>query len=371
MRASRLVEIVLLLQTRGKLTAQQLADALEVSVRTVYRDMEALSAAGVPVYAGAGHSGGYQLVDGYRTRLTGLTTGEAESLFLAGLPGAASDLGLGATAGAARLKLMAALPEPLRGRAARTASRFHLDAPSWYRDAEAAPHLTAVADAVWNQRRLRLRYERWAEPRLVEPTVEPYGLVLKAGHWYLVAAEGGRHRTYRVARILDAVAEPDPFDRDESFDLAAHWEAYRRDFDQRRLSGRAVLRVSPATLAALPDLVEPAFLAAAQRTAVAEADGWTRVEVPVEAPGAAVGQLLRLGAGIEVLGPPELRARIARTVAALATAYQGSGAENSAPGPFPGPAPEGTLGEPDHPVAVEEPCPPSARPLISSSATGG
>ncbi len=338
------MEIVLLLQTRGKLTARQLSEALEVSVRTVYRDMEALSAAGVPVYAGAGHDGGYQLLGGYRTKLTGLTAGEAESLFLTGLPEAARDLGFGPAAGAARLKLMAALPEPLRGRAARTAARFHLDAPSWYRDAEAAPHLGAVADAVWNQLPVRLRYERWAEPHRVERVVEPYGLVLKAGHWYLVAADRGRYRTYRVARILDAVAGSEPFDRDESFDLVAHWEDYRADFDRRRLSGRAVLRVSPAILAALPDLVEPTVLAAAQRTAVPQPDGWVRVEIPVEAPDPAVGQLLRLGAGVEVLGPPDLRARMVQAVAALAATYQGAAAETSAPGRFPAPDPVGTLG---------------------------
>jgi predicted DNA-binding transcriptional regulator YafY len=366
-RASRLVATVLLLQARGRLTAAQLAAALEVSVRTVYRDMDALAEAGVPVVAEAGHDGGYRLLDGYRTRLTGLTADEAESLPLAGLPDAARELGRGPVAGAARLKLMAALPEPLRGRAARTAARFHLDAPSWYREAEPAPHLAAVAGAVWDQRRLRLRYLRWAEPREVERLVEPYGLVLKAGHWYLVAAEGGRYRTYRVARILDC-ADAGPFDRDEAFDLAARWGEHRRDFDRRRLCGRAELRLSPAVLAALPDLVEPAVLAAAQRTAVAQADGWVRVEVPVEAPDAAVGQLLRLGPEVEVVGPPELRARMAAAVAALAAAYQVPGPGTSAPGPFPTGDDRGTLGESGRPSAVEEPCPPSARPPTTCSA---
>src|SRR3954452_2383030 len=145
MRASRLVTIVLLLQARGRATAQQLADALEVSVRTVYRDMDALVEAGVPVLAEAGHDGGYRLLDGYRTRLTGLTADEAEALFL---PAAAGQLGLGPAAAGAQLKLLAALPEQLRGRAERTASRFHLDAPPWYRAAEETPHLAAVDEGV-------------------------------------------------------------------------------------------------------------------------------------------------------------------------------------------------------------------------------
>jgi biotin operon repressor len=161
MRASRLVSILLLLQSNGRMTAQELADELEVSVRTVYRDMDSLGAAGIPLYGEAGHEGGYRLIEGYRTRLTGLTTGEAESLFLTGLPSAAADLGLGASVAAAQLKLMAALPPELRDRAGRVAERFHLDAPSWYRDADSAPQLGGVAAAVWDQRVIRIRYLRW------------------------------------------------------------------------------------------------------------------------------------------------------------------------------------------------------------------
>ena len=186
-RASRLVSLLLLLQTRGRMTARELADALEVSVRTVYRDVEALGAAGVPVYGEAGHDGGYRLLDGYRTRLTGLTAAEAESLFLAGMPSVAADLGLGAAVSAAQLKLMAALPVESRAHAARISECFHLDAPPWYGDTDRTDRLDAVADAVWTRRRVRIRYLRWAEPHEIDRTVDPYGLVLKAGHWYLVA----------------------------------------------------------------------------------------------------------------------------------------------------------------------------------------
>src|SRR5215468_4881656 len=152
MRASRLLSLLLLLQARGRMTAGQLAEELEVSVRTIYRDVDSLHSAGVPLYGEAGPEGGYQLLNGYRTRLTGLTEAEAESLFLAGLPGPAAELGLGAVVAAAQLKLMAALPAELRDRAGRISGRFHLDAPSWYRHADEAPHLAAVADAVWDER---------------------------------------------------------------------------------------------------------------------------------------------------------------------------------------------------------------------------
>ena len=183
MRASRLVSVLLLLQSRGGLTASQLADELEVSVRTIYRDVEALSASGVPIYADRGPLGGIRLVDGYRTRLTGLTQSEAESLFLSGLPGPAAELGLGTVVAAARLKVLAALPPELRSRATRLSQRFHLDAPGWFQSSEAVPHLADLAAAVWDDHQVELRYDRG--DRIVERTVAPLGLVLKGGVWYL------------------------------------------------------------------------------------------------------------------------------------------------------------------------------------------
>jgi predicted DNA-binding transcriptional regulator YafY len=185
MRASRLISLLLLLQTRGRMTAQQLADTLEVSVRTIYRDVDSLSAAGIPLYGDAGPAGGYQLIGGYRTRLTGFTTGEAEALVLAGAPEAAAELGLGAVLAAARLKLSAALPPGLRERAAVVEERFHLDAPNWYSDGDPSPHLTAVAQAVWSQCRIGVVYRRWTAPTDVARTLEPHGIVLKGGRWYL------------------------------------------------------------------------------------------------------------------------------------------------------------------------------------------
>ncbi|RKT85369.1 Predicted DNA-binding transcriptional regulator YafY, contains an HTH and WYL domains [Saccharopolyspora antimicrobica] len=322
MRASRLLTILLLLQTRGRMTAQELAGELEVSVRTVYRDVESLSEAGIPLCGEPGHQGGYRLLDGFRTRLTGLTTGEAESLFLTGLPAAAAELGLGEVVTAAHLKLMAALPADLRARSGRLADRFHLDTPAWYDDADRTPHLTAVADAVWNDRTVRMRYLRWAEPHETSRTVQPYGLVLKAGHWYLVAGSGERIRTYRVSRIVDLHVLDERFTRPAGFDLADHWKSYLERFDSRRHSGEAVVKLSPRAFDRLPHLVEPMVVRAARRTAGAPDErGWIRVTVPIESVDQALPEFLKLGADAEVLAPVELRDRITATLGELTRLY--------------------------------------------------
>ncbi|MEV0219731.1 YafY family protein [Streptomyces sp. NPDC050704] len=318
MKSARLVSILLLLQTRGRMTAADLAEELEVSVRTVYRDVEALSAAGVPLYGDAGHAGGYRLLDGYRTRLTGLTAGEAEALFLAGAPGPAAELGLGPVLAAAQLKVRAALPRELREHADRVSGRFHLDAPGWYADADSggAPYLPAVADAVWNSRVLHVRYRRWREPTDVERRLEPYGLVLKAGRWYVVAGPGPR--TFRVDQILELAAADEEFTRPEDFDLAAYWTAYQRDFHDRLYHGEAAVRLAPGAVARLTG---PAARAARATGRPDPADGWTRATLPIESLAHAHDEFLRLGTDIEVLEPAELRERIAGTVAALARRY--------------------------------------------------
>ncbi|MFF1608891.1 helix-turn-helix transcriptional regulator [Amycolatopsis sp. NPDC058278] len=318
MRATRLVSLLLLLQTRERMTARELADALEVSVRTIYRDVESLGAAGVPVYGEPGHEGGYRLLDGYRTRLTGLTADEAEALFLTGLPSAAAQLGLTAATTAAQLKLMAALPAELRDRAA---GRFHVDLPSWYLRAERTPHLTPISEATRDQHALRIRYLRWVKPHEISRTVQPHGLVLKAGNWYLVARGGEQFRTYRISRILDVDVLPERFERAEGFDLASHWESYLDHFDRRRYRDTAVLRFSRRGLDRLPELFEPAVVAARKTRAGPDPAGWTELEIPIESVEAAVPELLKFGADVEVVAPEELRAEVVRILHAMNRAY--------------------------------------------------
>jgi predicted DNA-binding transcriptional regulator YafY len=324
MRASRLVSLLLLLQARERMTAQELAEALEVSVRTVYRDVDSLSAAGVPVYGEPGHRGGYRLLAGYRTRLTGLTATEAESLFLTGLPSAAAELGLGAAVTTAQLKLMAALPAELRDRAGRIADRFLLDAPSWYRDADDTPHLATIANATWNQHPVRIRYLRWASPHEVIRTVAPHGLVLKAGRWYLVARRDEAWRTYRVSRILEAEVLDGTFHRPDDFDLAGHWSSYLTTFDRRRHRDRAVLRLSPHGLDRLPHLLESAATHLARHPPAApDPDGWTEVTIPIESAGAALPELLKLGADAEVIAPGYLREQLVQQLRDMTELYRG------------------------------------------------
>jgi predicted DNA-binding transcriptional regulator YafY len=319
MRASRLLSLLLLLQSRGRMTARELADELEVSIRTVYRDVDALSASGVPVYADRGPTGGYQLVDGYRTRLTGLTTEEADSLFLAGLPGPAAELGLGAVVAAAQLKVLAALPPELRSRAARVGERFHLDAPGWFRGNEGTPHVATIAEAVWQQRRLRIRYVRWAQVE-VERTVEPLGLVLKAGTWYLVARTDDDLRTYRVSRVLELTPLDEPFDRPDGFDLAKYWQGWSERFEERLYPMRVTVRLTPNGLKTARVLLS---LVAARELKDVEPQGeWTTVRVPVESLDHAVVDLLRLGPEAEVLEPPELRERVITRLAAMTAVYR-------------------------------------------------
>ncbi|WP_199815641.1 YafY family protein [Streptomyces griseus] len=319
MRADRLLSLLLLLQNRGRMTAPELAEELEVSVRTVYRDVEALSASGVPVLADRGPAGGYRLVDGYRTRLTGFTDAEASSLFLTGVPGPARDLGLGAVLTTAQLKLQAALPSELAEQARRVQDRFHLDASAWFRDADPVPHLETIAGAVWERQVLRTHYRRWRGE--VHRELRPLGIVLKSGIWYLVAEVEEAVRTYRVSRFLAVEPTGDDFDRPAGFDLAAYWEAGSRRLEAALYQDTAHLRVSPRAQRLLPMQFGAAGARALDGAGPPDDEGWVHVELPVESPSVAVGDLLRLGPEAEVLAPAELRRALTEAVAALAARY--------------------------------------------------
>ncbi|TDD60573.1 transcriptional regulator [Kribbella antibiotica] len=321
MRSSRLLSILLLLQTRRQLTARELADELEVSLRTIYRDVEQLAAAGVPVYADQGRAGGYRLVEGYRTRLTGLTEQEAAALFLVGMPGPAAALGLTAQTNAAELKLLAALTTDQRDRAGRLKNRFHLDMPAWYADAETSPHLSAVADAVLHDRRIKVRYRRWEAPREVDRTLEPHGLVLKNGSWYVIAATETGMRTYRVSNILALTPTDEPFTRTKDFDLPRFWQDHLQYFDQSRFTTQAVVKVSASLATRMYDVSFPQLVAAVAQTPP-NADGTVTVTLGIESIGNAAAALCRFGVGLEVLEPPELRTELAALGRTLTSLYE-------------------------------------------------
>ncbi|MFC7819758.1 MULTISPECIES: helix-turn-helix transcriptional regulator [unclassified Streptomyces] len=325
MRAARLIKMVLLLQSRPTMTAAELARELEVSERTVTRDAQALSEAGVPVYAERGRAGGYRLIGGYRTRLTGLARGEAEALFLSGVPGALREMGLEDAASAARLKVSAALLPSLRDASRTAAQRFHLDAPNWFREPETPELLPAVADAVWDDRRITARYRRGEDEVVRE--LEPYGLVLKAGAWYLCAritrsTGDGPFRVYRIDRFTAAETSEERFERDEGFDLPAFWTERAEQFARSILRSEAVVRLSPRGVRALHHAVDALSAREALETAGApDADGWVTVTLPVESEEIAHAQLRGLGPEAEVLAPSALRERFAQDARRLASLY--------------------------------------------------
>lgn len=317
MRASRLLSILTTLQAKGHVTAQALADECEVSLRTIYRDVDALSAAGIPIYSERGNGGGYRLLDGYRVRLNGLSSTEAEALFLAGLARQAADLGLGAAAAGARKKLLAALPAQMRPSAMR--ARFHLDAPAWFAKGETLDHLPQIADAVWNERTIRMRYKsRQAETRR---EAEPLGIVLKGGTWYLVAQQKGTPRTYRIARIADLEVLDTRFTYPEAFNLDAYWTESTRRYEADLHPNRAEIRLSPWALEVMDDFLQPYVRSGAIVSPTPDPDGWHRVTLSVGSTEHAALELLRFGPHAEALSPPELRSHMAELVGKLNAVY--------------------------------------------------
>lgn len=316
MRASRLLALLLALR-RGPSTASRLADELEVSVRTIYRDVAALQEAGIPLWTETGPRGGIRLLDGWKGNIDGLTADEAGALMLSGAPAVAAELGLGAVVAAAQAKVMATLPPELRARAGRVRERFLLDAPGWFHTGGDPEHLSTIADAVWSEDRLDIRYRR--SDRSVQRRLDPLGLVMKGGTWYLIAVHRGQIRTYRVDRVSSARSAGPGATRPDGFDLAAWWADSNAEFDQSLLRASIRIRVDHAGARTLPHLVgrvsaDPALDAAGP----ADDEGWRTLDLRVEGLDVAASQLIGLGDHVEVLEPPELRARLAATGAAIA-----------------------------------------------------
>ncbi|MEV6050542.1 YafY family protein [Streptomyces sp. NPDC052107] len=319
MKSDRLLSILLLLQTRGRVPAHELADRLEVSVRTIYRDIEALSASGVPVYAERGRHGGIELLAGFRTDVTGLTADESRALFVLAAQGAHAALGLDAALGSALRKVMAALPAPYRPAAEVTSRRILVDATRWKSGPQKAVDLEVLHDAVFADRRLRLRYRHSGEREARTYTVDPYGLVAKAGVWYLVADRRGAPRLFRADRIRSARPLDDPVRRRPGVELADVWEVLRRQVEDRPEGGSDVtVRVRRARL----DMFQR--MMAAQLSELPDDDGesdWVtaRLTFPVLR---AVRQLLAFSDQVELLDPPEARVELLAAARSVAAVYQ-------------------------------------------------
>jgi predicted DNA-binding transcriptional regulator YafY len=223
MRADRLISMIMLLQTRGRMSARELAAELEVSERTVCRDVEALSADGIPIYCEPGRDGGLALLDSYRTSLTGLSAGEARALFMLSIPACLDELGVAGHLRSALLKLAASLPATRRGDDQRVRQCFYLDSTWWHEGQDALPHLRAIYQSLWEDRRLQVSNAIGELGLRLDQAVDPYGLVAKAGVWHLVYAQLGRLGVKRVSDLLDAIPLESRFERPAGFDLVASW----------------------------------------------------------------------------------------------------------------------------------------------------
>jgi predicted DNA-binding transcriptional regulator YafY len=320
MRADRLLSLLMLLQARGRMTAGELATELEVSERTIYRDIDALSAAHVPVYAECGRQGGFELLDSYRTELTGLTQGEVRALFMLSIPEPLSDLGVGHELRAALLKLSAALPDAQRADEERVRRRFHLDSVWWDQVEESVPHLQTVQNAVWRDRRLVLKY-RLPLAIEIEQTVDPYGLVAKAGVWYLVYAVSGTYRIHRVSALLDAWTLEEDFERHPDFDLARFWKEWCAAHDESLSAYAVTLRVAPGFLAELPRYFGDRVRDRIALAGPADDEGWITMQLRFESLAAARDRILSFGGGVEVLEPRALRRSVADFAAQIVARY--------------------------------------------------
>ncbi|ASJ70684.1 helix-turn-helix transcriptional regulator [Granulosicoccus antarcticus] len=320
MRASRLINILTSLQAHGLRTAAQLATENEVSMRTIYRDIDQLTLAGIPLTSERGFEGGYRLLEGYRMTLNGVSAGEAQALFMAGLPGQAAELGLGAIMASAEQKLAVALPEGLRKSAELARNRFHLDALTWFGEPDQPQHLVSIAAAVWNCRRLHMRYQSWKQEKSLQTA--PLGLVLKGGAWYLVSCTDAQIRTYRVSRVIEVNETESVFERPHDFDLARYWRDSTERFEAESYPNQARLRLTELGVSLSPHLLPGYGAMRMQVSDNADDDGWFEATMPVGSVEVAASELLRLGAEVEVLEPVELRDYLRDVVARLASLYK-------------------------------------------------
>ena len=316
MRADRLLSILLHLQVHRRLTARELAKRLEVSERTIHRDMEALSGAGVPIIAERGIGGGWGLLEDYRTNLTGLNSTEIQALFLNQPARLLSDLGLHQASEGALIKLLAALPAMHRQNVEYIRQRIHVDSTSWHSPEEAVPHLPTVQDAIWQERKLHFTYGR--DGTSFERLVDPLGLVAKGSTWYLVAAVDGQLRSYRISRIQEARLSDQPSVRPPDFDLAAYWEQSSADFKASLPRYPAIVRVDPDII---PHMRYASRYARIEHESPPDAEGWIQLSMQFEEEHSAREYVLSFGSQIEVLEPHSLREQVIKAAECIVAFY--------------------------------------------------
>lgn len=320
MRADRLLSIMLLLQAHRRMTARELARRMEVSERTIHRDMIALSAAGVPVTAERGTGGGWALMEGYRTNLTGLNEDEVQALFLYRPPRLLADLKLDRASSSALIKLLAAIPSVSRPGAEYARQRLHVDVSGWDGAREAVPHLHTLQEAVWQGRRLAMVYGRGeACGEATERVFDPLGLVAKGSAWYLVAAFDGEVRSYRASRVVEARVLEEPCARPEGFDLAEFWEQSGERFRAALPRFYATLRAHPSVVPRLPFAGRFARI---ERTEGPDDEGWMRVTIRFQFDWEAVEYALSFGPRVEIMEPPELREKVVRLAESVIEFYE-------------------------------------------------
>ena len=322
MRADRLLSMLMLLQSRGRMTADDLARELEVSVRTIYRDLDALSAAGVPVYAERGPGGGCALLEEYRTTLTGLTREEVQALFMLSIPAPLAELGVSRELKVALLKLAASLPASRQGDEAQARQRVHLDVEGRSETVEPTPHLRTLHQAVWQDRVLHLTYRlpfdaqaRWR--------VEPIGLVAKGNTWHLVCRRDAHVRVLHVSHVADACLADEGFVRPVDFDLAAFWSEWCAEVEKNRPRYPVTVRVAPQFVPWLSTYFGDGIRGMIAQADPPDAAGWITLTLPFESLEEARDRVLSFGGAVEVLSPRPLRASVADYGAQVVALYAG------------------------------------------------
>ncbi|MFT9846645.1 helix-turn-helix transcriptional regulator [Aneurinibacillus sp. REN35] len=306
MRADRLISILLLLQNRGKLTTRELAQELEVTGRTIHRDMEALSAAGIPVVAERGKLGGWRLLEQYRTNVTGLKANEIKSLFISPSPQLLADLGLAKDWNEARQKILAAIPSSTQGHSQDIWNRIHIDTTTWKQSPEKIESFTLLQQAIWDERKLQITYER-TDGEVIDRVVNPLGLVAKGSVWYLIASSDEEIRNYRASRIKSVFLTEDSFSRPDDFNLAQYWNNSTQKFIKNLPSYEVDVEISPSIVQRIR--FTGRFVQLLKMDSPLE-DGWIPANLRFDTEQEAKEYILGFGDQIRIIRPDALKQTI-------------------------------------------------------------